>query len=199
MIPGSIKRYKSFRQICLVFLLTLFVSVALVPAAGQTIQPEVPPLKDRLFYGGNLNLQFGTYTDIQVSPVIGLWVLPRVGIAIGPDFQYYKLGSTSTFIYGGKTYLEYLILQDLDNVIPLGMHVGLFLHAEYDLLSLESSFFKNPPYDSDRFLAGTILAGGGIRQQLGERSSLNMAFLWTLDSDAYGIYGNPEIRVSFMF
>lgn len=199
MIPGSNKRYKSFRQISLVFLLTLIMSVSWVPVEGQTTRPEVPPLKDRLFYGGNLNLQFGTYTDIQVSPVIGLWVLPRVGIAIGPDFQYYKLGSTSTFIYGGKTYLEYLFLQDLNNVIPLGMHVGLFLHAEYDLLSLESSFFKNPPYDTDRFLAGTILAGGGIRQQLGERSSLNMAFLWTLDSDAYGIYGNPEIRVSFMF
>ncbi|MFZ2340704.1 MAG: hypothetical protein WAW07_13400 [Bacteroidales bacterium] len=199
MIPGSIGRYKSFRQTSLALLLFLFVSVSWVPAAGQTTRPEVPPLKDRLFYGGNLNLQFGTYTDIQVSPVIGLWVLPRVGIAIGPDFQYYKLSSISTFIYGGKTYLEYLFLQDFDNVIPLGMHVGLFLHAEYDLLSLESSFFKDPPYDSDRFLAGTVLAGGGIRQQLGERSSLNMSFLWTLNSDAYGIYGNPEIRVSFMF
>lgn len=199
MIPGFIKRYKSFRLISLAFLLILVVSATVVPASGQTTRPEVPPLKDRLFYGGNLNLQFGTYTDIQISPVIGLWVLPRVGIAIGPDFQYYKLGSARTFIYGGKTYLEYLFLQDLNNVIPLGMHVGLFFHAEYELLSLESSFFKNPPYDSDRFLAGTALFGGGIRQQLGERSSLNMTFLWTLDSDAYGIYGNPEIRVSFMF
>ncbi|MDX9946251.1 MAG: hypothetical protein RBS38_02720 [Bacteroidales bacterium] len=199
MIPGSIKIYKSFRQISLAFLLIVILLSSWVPAAGQTTRPETPPLKDRLFYGGNLNLQFGTYTDIQVSPVIGLWVLPRVGVAIGPDFQYYKLGPTHTFIYGGKTYLEYLFLQDLDNVIPLGMHVGLFLHAEYELLSLESSFFKDPPYDSDRFLAGTALFGGGIRQQLGERSSLNMTFLWTLDSDAYGIYGNPEIRISFMF
>jgi hypothetical protein len=90
-------------------------------------------------------------------------------------------------------------MQDLNNAIPLGLHVGLFLHAEYELLSLESSFFKNPPYDSDRFLSGTTLAGGGIRQQLGERSSLNMSFLWTLNSDDYGIYGSPEIRVSFIF
>jgi len=199
MIPGSIKNFMSFRQISLGFLLILIVSASGFSAAGQTVQPEVPPFKDRLFYGGNLNLQFGTYTDIQVSPVIGLWVLPRVGIAIGPDFQYYKLGPTRTFIYGGKTYLEYLFLQDLNNVIPLGLHAGLFLHTEYDLLSLESSFFKDPPYDSDRFLAGTFLVGGGVRQQMGERSSLNMTFLWTLDSDAYGIYGNPEIRISFMF
>lgn len=199
MILVSVKRYKSFRKIRLALLLIIIVSASWLPATGQMTRPEVPPLKERLFYGGNLNLQFGTYTDIQVSPVIGLWVLPRIGIAVGPVFQYYKLSSTRTFIYGGKTYVEYLFLQDLDKVIPLGMHLGLFLHAEYELLSLESSFFKDPPYDSDRFLAGTVLAGGGVRQQLGERSSLNMTFLWTLNSDAYGIYGNPEIRVSFMF
>ena len=87
MIPGSIKNFMSFRQISLGFLLILIVSASGFSAAGQTVQPEVPPFKDRLFYGGNLNLQFGTYTDIQVSPVIGLWVLPRVGIAIGPDFS----------------------------------------------------------------------------------------------------------------
>lgn len=199
MIPILIIRYKSLSKISLVLLLAVIIQATQIPAAGQTVQREVPPLKDRLFYGGNVNLQFGTYTDIQVSPVIGLWVLPRVGIAAGPDFQYYKLFSSSTFIYGGKAYIEYLFLQNLNNVIPLGLNLGLFMHAEYEVLSLESAFFRNPPYDSDRFLAGTALAGGGIRQQLGERSSLNVSFLWTLDSDAYGIYGNPEIRVSFIF
>jgi len=90
-------------------------------------------------------------------------------------------------------------LLDLNAAIPLGLHFGLFLHAEYELLSLESEVFKNTPYDSNRFLSGMALAGGGIRQQLGERSSLNISFLWTLKSDDYGIYGNPEIRISFIF
>jgi hypothetical protein len=87
MILAPIYRYISVRKISLVLFLVVHLLAAWVPADGQTGRPEVPPLKDRLFYGGNVNLQFGTYTDIQVSPVIGLWVLPRIGIALGPDFQ----------------------------------------------------------------------------------------------------------------
>jgi len=168
-------------------------------ANGQIIgKQEVPPLKERLFYGGNFSLQLGTYTDIEVSPVIGLWVLPRISVAAGPDFQYYKVFSNGTVIFGGKTYVEFLFLQDLDNVIPLGVHLGLFLHGEYEALSLETAFFE-APYDSKRFMLNTFLAGGGIRQQMGQRSSLNFTFLWVLNDSEYSIYGNPEIRISFMF
>jgi hypothetical protein len=156
-------------------------------------------LKERLFYGGSFSLQFGTFTNIDISPIIGLWVLPRVGIAAGPDFRYYKDPIDRTTIYGGKTYLEIIFLQDLDKIIPLGLHLGLFLHVEDEALSLESSFFKTDPSNSERFMINTILAGGGIRQQIGQRSSLNLTFLWALNDSGYGIYGNPEIRVSFMF
>lgn len=199
MKPFGMKRYPPFSTIRNTVLLVIFLLGSYRSSCGQERSREVPPLKDRLFYGGNFSLQFGTYTDIEVSPVIGLWVLPRVGIAVGPDFQYYKFYTSSTVIYGGKSYMEVLFLQDLDNVIPLGIHLGLFLHIEYEALSLESAAFKSPPYESERFITHTFLAGGGIRQQIGQRSSLNLTFLWTLNDKGYNIYGNPEIRVSFMF
>jgi hypothetical protein len=75
----------------------------------------------------------------------------------------------------------------------------MFLHLEDEALSLESSFFKTSPYDSRRFMINTILGGGGIRQQMGQRSSLNLTFLWALNDSGYDIYGKPEIRVSFIF
>ncbi len=180
-------------------LLVLLLCVSFIPALGQQTGKEVPPLKERLFYGGNLSLQFGTFTDIEVSPVIGLWVLPRISIAAGPDFQYFKTPAFRTTIFGGHSYLEVLFLQDFNNIIPLGMHFGMFFHVEYEALSLESSVFKTAPYVPGRFMINTILAGGGIRQQIGQRSSLNMTFLWALNDSGYGIYGNPEIRVSFIF
>jgi len=188
--------YMTFRNS--IFLLILILG-SFSHSSGQERAREIPPLKDRLFYGGNFSLQFGTFTDIEVSPVIGLWVLPRVAVAAGPHFQYYKVFSSSTLIYGGKSYAEVLFLQDLHNVIPLGIHLGLFLHGEYEALSLESAAFQSPPYDSRRFMTHTFLAGGGIRQQIGKRSSLNFTFLWTLNDPGYNIYGSPEIRVSFMF
>ncbi|MDP4223938.1 MAG: hypothetical protein Q8868_11570 [Bacteroidota bacterium] len=178
-------------------LVILFSS--LLTVCGQEQRKEAPPFKDRLFYGGSFGLQFGTFTDISVSPVVGLWALSRINVALGPDFRYYKFPGFHTTIYGGKLYTELVFVEDFNNIIPLGVHLGLFLHAEDEVLSLESEAFKSPPYNSNRFLISTILVGGGVRQQMGLKSSLNFTFLWALNNSEYGIYGNPEIRISFFF
>ncbi|HPA87312.1 MAG TPA: hypothetical protein PK106_05915, partial [Bacteroidales bacterium] len=155
--------------------LLLFISQSEAYAQEQNKPAEEkPPLKERLFFGGNFGLQFGTITDIQFSPVVGMWILPRLAVAAGPNFRFYKSPFDKTVIWGGKAYTEFIVVQDLNNVIPLGLHAGLFLHLEDEVLSLESSFFRTPPYESKRFVQNTILAGGGISQQIGRRSSINL-------------------------
>ena len=167
--------------------------------SGQNTREEVPPLNERLFYGGSFGLQFGSITDIEVSPVIGLWVLPRLAIAAGPDYRFYKDPFSRTAIYGGSSYLQFVVIQDINSIIPLGSHTAIFLHAENELLSLKSSFWKDPPYNSDRFFVNTVLAGGGISQMIGRRSSLDFMVLWALNASQYNLYSNPEIRISFIF
>ena len=166
---------------------------------GQKNRDEAPPLKERLFYGGSFGLQFGSVTDIEVSPVIGLWVLPRLAIAAGPDYRFYKDPFSRTAIYGGSSYIQFVVIQDINSIIPLGSHSAIFLHAEDELLSLKSSFWKDPPYNSDRFFVNTVLAGGGISQMIGRRSSLDFMVLWALNASQYNLYSNPEIRISFIF
>jgi hypothetical protein len=172
----------------------------------QKDKEESPPFKERLFYGGSFGLQFGSITDIQVSPVIGYWLLPRLNVAVGPDYRYYKDQFDRTTIYGGKGYLQFVVIQDINKVIPMGVHTGIFLHMEDELLSLKSAFWKPAPsypsilpYKSDRFYLNTVLAGVGISQQIGRRSSLNFIVLWALNDSGYNIYSNPEIRISFIF
>jgi hypothetical protein len=77
--------------------------------------------------------------------------------------------------------------------------MGIFLHLENELLSLESETWKNLPYGSDRFYVNTLLAGAGISQPMGRRSSFNIMVLWALNESIYDIYSNPEIRISFIF
>jgi hypothetical protein len=178
-------------------ILLLFASTSII--FGQISREKPPPLRERLFFGGNLGLQFGTITNIQVSPVLGLWVLPRLAVAIGPEYRFFKYHNDQTSIYGGKAYLQFVVFQDLNSLIPLGVHTGLFLHLEDEMLSLQSSFWKNHPITSDRFIVNTVLAGGGISQQIGTRSSLNIMVLWTLNDSGYEVYSNPEVRVSFNF
>jgi hypothetical protein len=183
--------------------ITPFIIVLLVLSFSETFaqktREDTPPIKDRLFFGGNFGLQFGTITDIQISPVVGLWVLPRLAVAVGPDYRFYKFNSEKTNIFGGKGYVQFVVIKDISTFLPIGANTGIFLHLENELLSLESSFWKNPPTTSNRFFINTVLLGGGISQQIGKRSSMNIAVLWALNDSPYAIYGNPEVRISFSF
>ncbi len=187
---------------CLLFktVIILVVIFIFVPELySQRNRNEPPPLRERLFYGGSFGLQFGTITDIQVSPVVGIWLLPRLAVAAGPNYRFYKYYLDRTDIYGARAYTEFVVIQDISSLIPIGSHTGIFLHCENELLSLQSSFWKIPPYTSDRFYLNTLLAGAGLSQQIGRRASFNIMVLWALNESFYDIYSNPEIRVAFLF
>lgn len=168
-------------------------------ADAQNALKQAPPFRERLFFGGNFGLQFGSLTDIQVAPVVGYWVLPRVALAVGPDYRFYSFYKNSTHLYGGKGYVELTLLRNINSVIPIGTNTDIIAHIEDEVLSLESAFFKDPPYTSKRFYTNTVLAGGGLSQQIGKRSALNIIVLWAITEEEYGIYSKPEFRLSFMF
>jgi hypothetical protein len=172
--------------------------------SGQVpAREETPALKERIFYGGNFSLQLGTITNIEVSPVIGLWVRPRIAVALGPDYNYYKDPFQKTSIYGGRGYVQFVVLRDLNKFIPLGNGTGIFLHLEDEVLSLDSFVWRNVTSPPHRFSINTGLAGAGLSQQIGRRASMNFMVLWTIfESDpdlSSRIYSNPEIRIGFLF
>ncbi len=181
----------------ILIVLLLFMSTA--DFFAQRVKEEAPPLSQRMFYGGNLGLQFGTITDIQISPVVGLWVSPRLAVAIGPDYRFFKYRSEQTSIYGAKGYLQFVVIKDISTFLPIGASTGIFLHLEDEVLNLESSYWKNPPVFSSRFNINTVLAGGGISQQVGRRSSIDLMLLWVLNDPGFDVYSNPEFRISFIF
>lgn len=200
----NLNRERSYLRLEFVAACLLFTTVTMV--SGQQTREETPPLRERLFYGGGLGLQFGTITNIQITPIVGLWVRPRLAIGLGPHYTYYKNSyftpTYSTTIYGGNGYIQYYPIKDLDNLIPVGIHMGIFLHLEDELLSLESSFWDvnyNPNTSRSRFMSNAVLGGFGISQMMGQRSSINLMFLWALNSTVPNLYSSPEIRISFNF
>jgi hypothetical protein len=190
-------KYRKFLIIIMIFIIA--ISLGNTIYAQNSEREDTPPLRERLFYGGSFGLQLGTITDIKVSPEIGLWLLPRVSVAIGPDYRYYKDRFDKTNIYGGKAYTQFIVIRDLNKFLSIGSSLGIFVHLEDELLSLKSSFWKILPQQNNRFVVNTVLVGGGLSQQLGKRSSLNLIVLWALNESDYDLYGNPEIRISFSF
>ncbi len=189
------------KSIKITVLLGLFV-LNFPAAEAQKEEEERPPIKERIFFGGNFSLQIGTYTDIELSPLVGVWIFPRIAVAAGPSYRFYKFLDEKTNIFGLHTYAQFVFLRDLDKILPTGMHTSLFLHIEEEILSLESKFWKPTTYIESqprRFYEYATLAGAGISQQIGIRSSVNIIFLWSLTSSEYALYNNPEIRISFIF
>jgi hypothetical protein len=184
-----------FRKILAFILLTFIFSII----SAQESREEVPPIKERLFFGGSFSLQLGTITNIEVSPVVGLWVLPRLAVAAGPSYNYFKFGNVKTDIFGGRGYVQFVILRDLEKFIPLGTGTSIFLHLEDELLSLESVPWGNISVTTRRFIVNTVLSGPGVSQQMGRRASVNFMVLWALNDSGYEIYSTPEIRIGFVF
>jgi len=179
---------KSKRIIRLIIIISIFIS-----NSGFSQENEQPvnngKFGNRLFTGGNLGLQFGTETMIDVSPIIGYKFTKRFAAGIGIVYQYYssKIYNTvfKTSIYGGSIFTRFYII---DNV---------FLHAEYEALSLETAVFDPYPsvHHQKRFWIGNPLAGGGYRQMIGDMSSFNIMILYNFNETIYTPYSNPIIRV----
>ena len=125
MVPSCYNTSAShFKKSAFLTILLLFTLISITSA--QKVREETPPLRERMFFGGSLGLQFGTYTNINVTPIVGLWVRPRIAIAAGPHYAYYKDPYYETSMYGGNAYVQFVPVKDINNAIPIGLHMGIF-------------------------------------------------------------------------
>ncbi len=171
----------------LVFLGFFFVSS---PSFGQReIYGDSTSFKDRLYYGGNLGLQFGYFTLIDVSPIMGVMITPKLSGGVGGTFQYYEYnsfqGSQGTS-YGGRVFARY-------NILP-----NIFTHVEYESINWEAlDTFDNV---FRRTWTNALFVGGGYFAPFGTRGGANFTFLYNLLHDnRNSYYSEPYvIRVGFV-
>lgn len=165
--------------------------------AELSAQDENPykglPVKERLFFGGDLGLSFGNQlTYIRVAPLVGYQVSPDFSFGLGPSYQYWedrrfipKLEST---ILGASTFARYFLLDQI------------FLQSEFEVLNLEELDF-NPGDDirRDRVTIPVLFVGGGYAQRVG-RSGFFVSVLYDVIGDLNSPYPNDlVIRIGGQF
>ena len=175
------------KKISTIFFLTVFIAFSVnAIAQDSTMLPKHPPKEriiDKMFFGGNLGLQFGTVTFIDVSPLIGYRITDQLSAGIGVTYQYYhyrdKVYDLETNVYGGRVFGRYFFTD------------YLFAHAEYEYLNLEAfDFFPRRRVD-----VGSFLAGGGYFQRFSANSGIVVMILYNFTESAYTPYQNPIIRI----
>ncbi|NOY36106.1 MAG: hypothetical protein GXO83_00855 [Chlorobi bacterium] len=158
----------------------------------------------RFFFGGMVGLRFGTITDIQLAPVAGCRLTPRLEFGVGFKYQYYSernpLFKYNTNIYGPRVFTRYLFLKNFSKIFPIKYNGGLFFDAEYETLSMEKKYFDFPAFNPEgRFWLKSYLVGIGLRQPVDRNRALNLILLYNLNDVQYTPYSNPMFRIEFTF
>ncbi|MEA1897428.1 MAG: hypothetical protein U9N53_07165 [Bacteroidota bacterium] len=185
-------------------ILLLFFSFLFLINISNAQDREQPPLRERMFFGGNFWMSFGTYTNIEVSPLVGFQVRPRLAVGSGIIYRYYKykydqIMPDGTHMYGFNVFSRYHIIPSFADFIP-GLDMGIFVHVEYEGLSLDNYYdATSPTYNPGRFWLNSWLIGGGISQRMGQRGAINFTILYNLNESANSIESNPVIRIGINF
>lgn len=162
------------------FALPLLTSAQDSNAATQRTRKDPRPLSDRLWFGGGLGLQFGSFTVIQIEPMVGYKVDQAGRFSLGTGITYWYFSNNNTQprtefnAYGYRFFSRY---RPIDQA---------FLHAEYLSLNREQRFGTDERIQ--RIWVPHLLVGGGYIQRLGGNTSFTMQILWEVLQDPNSVY-----------
>jgi hypothetical protein len=147
-----------------------------------------PSLSDRLFYGGDLSLNFGDVTYIYLAPTVGYKVTPKFGVGLGPSYSYlndkrFAGYHYETSTYGGRAFAQYRIIEQA------------LLYTEYELVNAE--VYNLLQTKLVRANIGSLFVGGGYIAPIGANSNFTIMGLWNVAPSQYSYYENPIIRAGF--
>lgn len=167
----------------------------------NTSESDRIPLSERLFYGGNFQLNFGQVTIIDISPNVGLQLTENMQVGVGLTYQYYRrrAGTYSTgsytynadayqtSIYGGRIFGRYF-------PVPT-----MFVHAEAEALSYTYEDVTDFGYKRRRAWVPGVFVGGGYNQPLGRSAAASLTILYNLTYNKIrSPYNSPwVIRMGF--
>ncbi|WKK77616.1 hypothetical protein QYS49_11235 [Marivirga salinae] len=172
-------------------LFTVLIAFSDQTVSAQKYVDESSGFVDRLYFGGNFGLQFGSYTHIEASPIAGYMINDKLSAGVGVIYQYFRIrgnsqvGDYETNIYGGKLFGRYNFSNQL------------FGYTEYE--NINRDFRPTPSSDLSRIWVPAYFIGGGYFQPLGNRAGVTVMALYNLlHYPGRSPYGSPFVlRVGF--
>lgn len=198
------------RKILILFLFStgLFFSVSGQDFIKEDTPPpkEKPTWKDRLIYGGNFWFNFGNVRSVDISPMVGYILKPRLTVGTYLFYNYYenRFYNFSTDLYGVRPYAQLTLVKNINEALNIQSptQTAIIMQGESEFLSLNKNLFASSPIfapEANRIWVNSILIGGGIRQSNGGKAGLYFLVMWNISNNLYYPYGNPVLRFGFNF
>jgi hypothetical protein len=173
----------------------LFICLALIlpllafPQFGSTDEePDVREMttKERIFVGGFVGLQFGTFTSVSVNTLAGYRITNRISAGFGGTYMYandrYWQQSLTSHTYGGSLFARFRIIDKA------------FIHAENEWLNVVSRADQLEE-GRRRISERNFLLGPGYGFSLSPRARLNILLLYNFNENSQVYFDNPFFRV----
>jgi hypothetical protein len=202
-------------------MISLFLTMYIGYAVAQDSVPSLaskPKRPDnfwrRVSVGGNLGFQAGTVTGIAISPEIRIRAIDQLNVGFRFTYQYYYTKNyflntkTNEYlpykssVYGGGIYLRYYLSSIFDSFMG-----NIFAHVEYEYLFYTQPYVLSTtgeivdPY-WNHYIPGhsnievnSFFVGGGYRQPIGNRVSMDLLILFNLNDSYNSPYSNPIFRL----
>lgn len=147
--------------------------------------------KERLYFGGFIGLQFGTFTSIDISPLIGYRVTPEFNVGIGVLYNYTSfdygppIGQHGYSSWGGRLTANYTLF----NFLALG------IEYQYRTVEILEGFddLGQPIFGEQG--VNVLFLGGGIRQKVGRNTSMFIMAYYDVLQEEFSPYNSVVLRI----
>ncbi len=169
--------------------LYFIISATFIISTTLAQESQRPAFLDKVFVGGGFGAGFGDYTFINISPIIGYRVTPKLSAGIRLTYQY--------------TTFDYFDFQDQRTKKYQGNDFGvggfarfmlfgpIYLQAEYEHLNYDGLDYNGV---SSRSSFNSFMAGGGISQPVGGKAFLFFTAMYNFSYENFNtsnVYRSP--------
>ncbi|MFV0590587.1 MAG: hypothetical protein ACK5M7_04320 [Draconibacterium sp.] len=143
--------------------------------AAETYTPS------KVYYGGGINLTFGSVTEVGISPLVGYKVTPQLSVGSQLTYEYFKVKRSgydySATNYGASAFTRYRFVPQL------------YGHLEFSMMNYE---FQNYMGKNSRDWVPFLFVGGGFSQPISKNTWINAQLLFDVIQDENSPYDDWE-------
>ena len=182
-------------------LLSILFLASVLGLDAQYLEKDPPPSPvQRIFFGGNLDMGFGTVTQISLSPEVGYRITNRLSAGLGIDymFVYSEEYNFKGSIFGGSVFASFTVIKSLGELIPfLGTDMGILVYGQFSYTNM-GKFYTVLSAEEPMWIASPML-GLGFQVPIGRRSYMVLSVMYNFNESMYSLYSNPVVKISYQF